>query len=143
MPTNNKPIEPIVQTVWVDCPADEAFRLFTEGLGEWWPLADYSLTGDPAECGIEPELGGSIFERAANGEQEDWGTIIAWEPPVRLEFTWRPGRTEDREETVQVEFEVEAGGTLVTVTHRGWQRGEMSCALAAFAACARRLLVCR
>lgn len=144
MPENNETIEPIVQTVWVDCPADEAFRLFTEGFAEWWPHAE--------ECAIEPWLGGRIFERApdgpkadgpkANGKDEVWGSIIAWEPPERLEFTWRPWRREDQEETVQVQFEVEAGGTRVTLIHRGWNRNvDWNAGLSFFAMAARQALV--
>lgn len=117
--------------MWVDCPVAEAFRLFTEGFGDWWPLETQSVRGDEAgRCVMEPWPGGRIFERTHDGNEEDWGTILAWEPPQRLEFTWCPGRPEDRAETVEVEFQVEADGTRLTVIHRGWNRaGEMLCGL--------------
>ena len=130
MPENSKTNEPIVQTVWVDCPVDEAFRFFTEGIAEWWPHAE--------RCAIEPWLGGSIFEPSPDGRDKEWGTIIAWEPPGLLEFTWYPRRQEDREETVRVEFEVEADGTRVTLIHRGWNRApEWNAGLRCFATAAR------
>jgi hypothetical protein len=47
--------------------------------------------------------------------------VIAWDPPTRVEFTWNPSRRADDRQTVNVEFRVEADGTQVTVTHRGWQ----------------------
>ena len=138
MPEKRKPNEPIVHTVWVDCPVDEAFRLFTEGFSEWWPLG--------AECAMEPWLGGRLFERTAEGEEDEWGSIITWEPPQRLEFTWCPGRQEDRGETVQVEFQVDADGTRVTLIHSGWDRSAAplcSSVLKCFAMAAQQQLVAR
>ena len=39
------------QAVHVPLPPPEAFRLFTEGIGEWWPLEEgYSYGGDRAKC---------------------------------------------------------------------------------------------
>ena len=138
--------DPIIHTVWVDCPIEEAFRLFTEGFAEWWPLQEHSLSGEEAErCELEPRPGGRLFERGEDGREAEWGSIIAWEPPGRLEFTWHPGRPEDRRETVEVEFQVEADGTRVTLIHHGWNRGGepgwstiLNCA---FAAAARGQLV--
>jgi uncharacterized protein YndB with AHSA1/START domain len=129
----------------VDCPVDEAFRLFTEGFSEWWPLG--------AQCTLEPWRDGKLIERTAEGKEEEWGSIIAWEPPKRLEFTWCPGRPEDRHETVQVDFEVEADGTRVTLIHQGWDRGaeplcgirppEWSTVLKCFAKAPQQQLVAR
>ncbi len=123
--------EPIVHSVWIDCPTDDAFHLFAERFAEWWPLEAHSINRDDAEhCAIEPWVGGRIFERTADGDEEEWGSITRWDPPGRLEFTWHPGRREDRGETVEVEFQVEADGTRVTLTHRGWDRSrEMQCAM--------------
>lgn len=131
MPEKSRTIEPIVHSVWVDCPIAEAFRFFTEGFADWWPLAVHSINKEDTErCVIEPWLGGRVFERTEDGKEEEWGSIVAWEPPGRLEFTWCPGRPEDRGETVGVEFQVEADGTRVTLIHRGWNRaGEAVCAL--------------
>jgi len=41
--------------------------------------------------------------------------VIAFDPPVRLEFTWHPDGPSDRSQTVDVEFQVEADGTRVTL----------------------------
>jgi uncharacterized protein YndB with AHSA1/START domain len=131
MPPKSKKVEPIVHSVWVDCAVDDAFRLFTEGFGAWWPLAAHSLHREDAErCALEPWLGGRVFERTRDGREEEWGAVISWEPPVRLEFTWRPGQKEDPQQTVEVEFQTEAYGTRVTLTHHGWERAaEPSCML--------------
>jgi uncharacterized protein YndB with AHSA1/START domain len=123
--------EPIRQSVRVDCPIEDAFRLFTEGFAEWWPLASYSITGDQADkCAIEPWVGGRVYERTRSGEEREWGSVIRWDPPEHLEFTWLPGGPGDRSQTVDVEFRVEADGTRVTLIHTGWDAaGVPACAL--------------
>jgi hypothetical protein len=84
-----------------------------------------------------------VFERTRSGEEWDWGSVIAWDPPERVEFTWSPRRPEDDRQTVNVEFCVEADGTRVTVTHRGWQLDGVAVSMAArFAGfAAERMLV--
>jgi uncharacterized protein YndB with AHSA1/START domain len=103
--TNEEKQEPIRQSVHVDCPVEDAFRLFTERFGDWWP------GGETGEREIEPWRDGKIIERTTSGEEREWGTVTAWEPPDRLAFTWRPGAGADRAGTVEVEFTVEADGT--------------------------------
>ena len=131
MAEKSKPNEPIVHSVWIDCPSDDAFHLFTERFAEWWPLEAHSINKDDAEhCAIEPWVGGRIFERTVDGDEEEWGSVTRWEPPGRLEFTWHPGRPEDPIETIEIDFQVEADGTRVTLTHRGWDRSsEMHCSM--------------
>ena len=125
-------LAPIQQHIHVDCPIEEAFELFTDRLTEWWPLDSHSTSGDQAEeCAIEPWVGGRIFERTRSGEEREWGRVLAWEPPRRVEFTWHPGWREDLRQTVEVEFCVEADGTRVTLTHHGWHLADaQACAFA-------------
>jgi hypothetical protein len=121
---------PIRQSVHVDSPIEDAFRLFTEGFAEWWPLTSYSVSGDEAErCDIEPWVGGKVLERKRSGEQTEWGSVTVWDPPERVEFTWHPDAPYGDDQTVTVDFCVEADGTRVTLTHRGWQwAGVATCA---------------
>lgn len=123
--------EPIRESVHVDCPIEDAFRLFTEGFAEWWPLASYSISADEAEeCVIEPWIHGRIFERTRSGEEHDWGSVIAWDPPEHLRFAWNPGGAGDASQTVDVEFSIDADGTRVTLVHTGWTApGVAVCAL--------------
>ena len=113
--------EPIQQSVHVECPIEDAFRLFTDRFGEWWPLSE--------DCQIEPWPGGRVFELTRNGEESEIGSVKIWDPPSRVEFIWHPETSRDQDQTVNVEFRVEAEGTLVTLTHRGWYRaGVATCA---------------
>lgn len=129
--------EPIRQSVRVDCPIEDTFRFFTEGFAEWWPLASYSMAGEETEsCTIEPWAGGRVFERTRSGEEHEWGSVIAWDPPVHVEFTWHPGVSGDRDrrQTVDVEFQVEADGTRVTLIHTGWQLADVQACDASYTA---------
>lgn len=124
---------PVRQSVHVDCPIEDAFRLFTEGFSEWWPLASYSLA-DSEKCEIEPWEGGRVFERGLSGEEHEWGAVTVWDPPHRVEFTWNPGVQPDHAQTVDVQFSVEADGTRVTLTHGGWHLAGVETCLSRFAA---------
>jgi len=113
---------PVEQSVHVDCSIEEAFQLFTERFEEWWPLASHSIAEDQAEsCVLEPWAGGRLYERTRFGEEHIWGDVLTWNPPERIEFTWHPGRDRALDQTVTVDFSVEADGTRVTLTHAGWQ----------------------
>jgi uncharacterized protein YndB with AHSA1/START domain len=129
--------DPIQQSVHVDCPVEDAFRLFTERFGEWWPADSENAEAESRE--IEPWQGGKITERTPSGEERELGTVTAWEPPRRLEFTWHPGTGADRAGKVEVEFTVEADGTRVTLIHHDWHLASTS--LVCFAGFAQRMLV--
>ena len=127
MPQAKEKQPPIRQSVHVDCPIEDAFRLFVDGFTDWWPLAWYSMSGEEAAaCRLEPWVGGRLFEQTRSGEEREWGSVTAWDRPRRVEFTWNPG-------TVEIEFFVEADGTRVTLIHRGWDA-------AGVATCASRFL---
>lgn len=133
MPRAKRKQEPIRQSVRVDCPIDDAFRLFTEAFADWWPLHLYSATEDNAEtCVIEPWSGGRVFERTRTGEEVDWGTVTSCNPPRHLRFTWDPTGIGDDSQTVDVDFTADADGTQVTLTHTGWEApGVAVCAIQA------------
>lgn len=103
---------------------EAAFRLFTEGVGRWWPLATHSVAeADAVACAIEGRVGGRFFERDRDGNEHLWGTVTAWEPPRRLAFTWHPGRAAEGAQSVEVRFSDAGGGmTLVELTHTGWEK---------------------
>jgi uncharacterized protein YndB with AHSA1/START domain len=127
MPGDAKPANPDVptvrQTVRVDLPPDEAFRLFTAGINEWWPLEEgYSYGGDRArQIFLEPAEGGRFYERFVDGDELQVGTVAACSPPDRIVFTWRsPGWPAETE--VDVRFLADAGGTTVELEHRGFDK---------------------
>jgi uncharacterized protein YndB with AHSA1/START domain len=114
--------EAIRRSVTVDASQEHAFRFFTERMGDWWPLKRYSVhENDADEAGMEPRLGGAVFERWSGGT-EYWGEILVWEPPRRVAFTWHPGSDPAAATEVEVVFTEEGERTRVDLEHRGWER---------------------
>lgn len=124
--TTQTKLPPVIKTVRVPCTQEKAFGLFTAQLRDWWPLSKYSIaaqTDQPAEfCAMEPRVGGRIYERLQSGAEHIWGTILAWDPPNRIEFTWYPGRPVETAQTVIVEFKPVQTETELTLTHTGWEK---------------------
>ncbi|HEU4449371.1 MAG TPA: SRPBCC domain-containing protein [Gaiellaceae bacterium] len=118
-------IEPVRKRVLVEAPVEHAFRVFTERIGEWWPVRTHSVHEDLAETAVlEPRLGGALVEVWRDG-REQWGTVTVWEPPRRLVYTWHPGYSVTEATEVEVRFTPQEGSTLVELEHRGWEaRGE-------------------
>ncbi len=73
----------------VKAPQATAWRVFTEKLGTWWPLAHYKIGKAKAvDAVLEPRVGGRWYERGDDGSTCDWGRVLTWEPPARLVLTW-------------------------------------------------------
>jgi len=115
-------IEPLLKQIKVRLRTEAAFRLFTEGLGKWWPLATHSVGEELAEtCVFEGEVGGRIYEVMKDGKQAEWGRVLAWEPSERVVFQWYPNRTPETAQEVTVRFSEVPGGTLVELVQTGWE----------------------
>ena len=114
-------IEPVRKSVEVGCSVDEAFRLFTDEIDSWWPLATHSIGQEDAEaCYFEGREGGRIYESHGDGSVHLWGTVTAWEPPARVVFTWHPGRDASTAQEVELRFSERDGKTRIELEHRGW-----------------------
>ena len=110
----------IRKTVTVRRGVEEAFRLFTDGMGSWWPVKAFSAGGEAAETAVfEPQPGGQIYERHADGTEVPWGVVEAWEPPTRVAFSWGLNGSQ-----IEVVFAPEGDGTRVELEHRGWDKLE-------------------
>jgi uncharacterized protein YndB with AHSA1/START domain len=113
----------IRKSVEVGVPVETAFRVFTEQAGSWWPLATKSVGQEEAvDLIFEPEVDGRVYERLRNGDEHEWGRILAWEPPHRLALTWHPGRGPETSQEVEVRFSPVDGGARLELEHRGWER---------------------
>jgi uncharacterized protein YndB with AHSA1/START domain len=108
------------KSVVVGAPIERAWEVFTERIAAWWPLDTHSIGKERIETVVvEGRDGGRIYERRNGGDEESWATVLAWEPPRRLVFTWQI--TEPATE-VEVRFTPEGDGTRVDLEHRGWER---------------------
>ena len=112
---------PLVKTVTVPWPVEQAFRRFTEEIDTWWPLDTHSVfPGVPSRAAMDLRVGGEILETREDGEVAVWGTILAFETPALVRFTWHPGREPKTAQEVEVTFTEQEGGTRVELTHTGW-----------------------
>src|SRR5271170_5151359 len=75
------------KTVRVQAPIERAFSVFVEQMETWWP-ATHHIGKTPFEAiFVEPRVGGRWYERNVEGNQCDWGTVLAWDPPHRVTFS--------------------------------------------------------
>jgi uncharacterized protein YndB with AHSA1/START domain len=120
-------IAPITRSVVVQVEAARAFELFTSRMQDWWPRGKTIGQHPHAAVIIEPWNEGRWFERDAQGEETQWGKVLAWEPPHRLLLGWQIGTDwayhVDLLTEVELTFKPRAsGGTVVTLEHRHLER---------------------
>jgi uncharacterized protein YndB with AHSA1/START domain len=109
----------------VRIPREDAFRVFTEEIDQWWRRSPAYRSGrQTSVMHLEGYVGGRLFEsfdHPKGPKTIQTGTVIAWEPPSRFVFEWRGVNFRSDEKTeVEVLFEERASGTMVTVTHSGF-----------------------
>ena len=76
------------QEIAVEAPVDRAFRVFTEQMDKIKPREHNMLGVDIAETVFEPRAGGRIYDRGTDGSECEWASVIAYEPPDRVVFSW-------------------------------------------------------
>lgn len=124
------------KVVSVKAPQDVAWRVFTEKMGAWWPLASHKIGRARAvDAVIEPRVGGRWYERGDDGSACEWGRVLAWEPPSRLVLSWKISPDWRHDPNLQTEVEVRfiaeaSDRTRVELEHRhldrfGARRDEM------------------
>lgn len=119
-------IAPIVQSVTVAMPPDRAFALFTGSMGRWWQPGKTIGKQPHVAIVIEPQAGGRWFEKDADGNETDWGHVLAWEPPGLVLLAWQLNASFDYDPDLVTEVEITftpvGDSTRVTLTHRKLER---------------------
>lgn len=113
--------EPLVVEFEVDAPPAQAFDLWTRRCATWWP-SSHTVSGDPAAIVFEPRSGGRIIERATDGTEHDWGTVLDWQPPTRLRYRWHLFFAPAEATEIEVTFTALRTGTAVRLEQRGFER---------------------
>lgn len=115
--------------VVVEAPIERAFGFFTRDIGAWWDKDKHLLAEPLVEMIFEPHVGGHIIDRGVNGAENPWATILVFDPPDRVVFSWDlnlhwqietdPAKTSE----VHVTFTAQdAKHTLVELEHRHLDR---------------------
>ena len=122
--------DPVVRkTVVVDAEAEHAFAIFTKNMGQWWPK-EHHIGGSPmVAVMVEPRNGGRWYEKDEDGSECDWGTVLVYEPPRRVVFSWHLNGDFEfvpdiaRASEVEIRFISEhPGKTKVELEHRHFER---------------------
>jgi uncharacterized protein YndB with AHSA1/START domain len=121
------------KSVRVKAPIERAFQVFVEQMETWWP-ATHHIGKTPFEAiFVEPRVGGRWYERNIEGHQCDWGTVLKWDPPHAVAFSWHLGPGHDRPDwvfdpdmakasVVEIRFSAEVAATLVELEHSKLER---------------------
>src|SRR5262247_1079416 len=116
------------KSINVKASVEVAWRVFTEKMGTWWPLANYKIgKANAVDAMIEPRIGGRWYERGDDGSTCDWGTVLAWEPTSRLVLSWDIDANWQPDPSLKTEIEIrfipEADNrTRVELEHRKLDR---------------------
>ena len=117
------------QQVVVDKPVERAFRIFTEQMDRIKPREHNMLAVDIEETVFEPRAGGRIYDRGTDGSECEWASVLAYEPPDRIVFSWnihprwQVEPDPERRSEVEVRFIAESPErTRVELEHRHLER---------------------
>jgi uncharacterized protein YndB with AHSA1/START domain len=127
----------VTSSVLVPLQPDAAFELFTDRFSDWWPKDSHHIAdADAADVFLEPRAGGRWYERAEDGAECDWGTVLEVDRPKRILLAWQltPEWKYDADRSnatlVEVTFNAEESQTRVTLTHSGFEvHGEAGAAM--------------
>jgi uncharacterized protein YndB with AHSA1/START domain len=108
----------------IDIVADQVtvFNIYLDRIDEWWPRQKtYRYSFAPPETApdrilFEPRAGGRFYERFADGTEYTIGTIIVFDPPNELTYTWKAPDWA-APSTVRVRFVASGDVTTVMVEH--------------------------
>jgi uncharacterized protein YndB with AHSA1/START domain len=106
----------------VAAPPAEAFALFTGEIGAWWAAGARDGARFRGALRFEPGVGGRLL-KSIGDQAFEIGRVQRWEPPGCFVFECRePGDENGPCTEVEVRFAGAAGGTRVTLEHRGFER---------------------
>jgi len=127
----------VLKTITVRASIQRAFSVFVEQMETWWPATHHIGSTPFQTIFVEPRFGGRWYERNVDGKEGDWGTVLKWDPPNVVCFSWHvgPGHDEpdwkfDPDMTKASEVEIRftslnSDSTLVELEHRRIERHGM------------------
>ena len=115
------PAEDVVLSYDLPAPARQAFYLYVDRIGQWWPGA---FTSDPAtyeRVVVEPRVDGRVLAQY-RGHEDEWGVVRRVEPGHLLEHTFSFAHASGVPSVVRVQMLDHDTGCRMTFRHGGWTR---------------------
>jgi uncharacterized protein YndB with AHSA1/START domain len=112
------------KSIAVPLAPQRAFDVFTKEVGTWWPLPTHSV-GLERASGVSwgTAVGDELVETLSDGTTAVWGSVLESDPPRLIVLSWHPGQLADDATRLELAFSASAdGGTIVELTHSGWER---------------------
>lgn len=113
----------IRKSIRIERPAEAAFRMFCEQIGQWWPKGPSFDGKIAADMVIEARVGGRFYQVFADGTDFEIGRVLVYQPPTIVAFTWR-APSWDAATRVEIRFIPDGNGTRVELEHSGWEQTE-------------------
>lgn len=119
--------EDIHKTLFVPFMPQEAFHLFANCIGEWWPFQTHSLA-DRAKgertvgAVIETHAGGHFYEVLSDGRKCNWGDVMRYKEGEDLLLAWKLNRPVAQMTEVEVIFSPAGDRTKLDLFHRHFKR---------------------
>lgn len=102
---------------------ERAFEVFTAGIDRWWNRSHHVQPGTLKAIGVEPRVGGRLWEENDAGDVCAWGRVLTWDPPRTFAFSWLIGPDwgipgpDAPGSRVTVTFSPDGSGTRVDLVH--------------------------
>jgi hypothetical protein len=115
-------MDPIVVEFDVMTSPQHAFDVWTSKPSMWWPRS-HTLTQDPDLTVVfEGFAGGRIYERGSDGAEHEWGEILVWEPPLRVDYLWHLFFERSEATEISVTFTEIDNGSRVRLVQTGFEK---------------------
>jgi uncharacterized protein YndB with AHSA1/START domain len=78
----------VTATTIVEVPIEQAFSIFTEGIGSWWNPDHHIIEAPLSHMVFEPFVGGNVYDVGTDGSECRWSRVLVYDPPRRVVFSW-------------------------------------------------------
>jgi hypothetical protein len=115
-------MEPIVVEFDVRASPQHAFEVWTSKTSMWWPRS-HTISGDQnLDVVFERFAGGRIYERGSDGTEHEWGEVLVWEPPTRVDYLWHLFFDRSEATEITVTFTAIEDGSKVRLVQTGFEK---------------------